>query len=105
MSRYESLRKYNTPGDFKFIVIEKILSSENDLKFKDRFFLNGYFFINRMSIMDIKAFGLDTSNVVIENVPLVISPPKNLDMKRITKKHYTAKVAKAETSLEAPPLD
>jgi len=96
MSRYESLRKYNTPGDFKFVVIEKVLSSENQLKPGDRFLLHGYFLINRMSIVDVKAFGLDTSNVVTENVPLVIAPPKTIDMRRITKKHYTFKATQAE---------
>jgi KUP system potassium uptake protein len=73
-SRYDSLARYNMPGDFRFVVLEKVLSHDNELSFKERFILNGYFFINRFAISDQQLFGLDTSDVAVEKVPLTIKP-------------------------------
>ena len=36
--------------------------------------MNGYFFINRVAISDQALFGLDTSDVAVEKVPLTIKP-------------------------------
>jgi KUP system potassium uptake protein len=73
-SRYDSLARYRMPGDFRFVVLEKVLSYDNQLSFQERFILNGYFFINRLAISDQQLFGLDTSDVALEKVPLTIKP-------------------------------
>ena len=71
------------PGDFRFIVLEKVLSYDNTLTFRERFVLNGYFFINRFAISDQELFGLDTSDVRVEKVPLTIKPAtRDFDMQR-----------------------
>lgn len=82
-SRYESLNKNNVIGDFKFVVIEKFLSYENDLPFFEKLILNMYFFLKRFSLSEAKAFGLDSSSVKIEKFPMVISQPKDLNLRRI----------------------
>ncbi len=82
-SRYESLNKNNVIGDFKFVVIEKFLSYENDLPFFEKLILNIYFFLKRFSLSEAKAFGLDSSSVKIEKFPMVISTPKPLNLRRI----------------------
>lgn len=82
-SRYASLSKNNVIGDFKFVVLEKFLSFENDLPFFDTIVLKIYFFIKRFSLSEAKAFGLDTSSVKVEKFPLVIQQPKKLHLKRI----------------------
>ena len=82
-SRYDSLARYKMPGDFRFVVLEKVLSHDNELSFKERFILNGYFFINRFAISDQQLFGLDTSDVALEKVPLTIKPaPASHDLVR-----------------------
>ena len=43
-SRYESLNKNNISGDFKFVVIEKYLSFDNDLPIFDKLVMKIYFF-------------------------------------------------------------
>ena len=73
-SRYDSLARYQMPGDFRFVVLEKVLSYDNQLSFKERFILNGYFFVNRFAISDQQLFGLDTSDVALEKVPLTVKP-------------------------------
>lgn len=82
-SRYESLNKNNVIGDFKFVVLEKFLSYDNELPLLEKFILNFYFFLKRFSLSEARAFGLDSSSVKIEKFPLVISPPKDFNLKRV----------------------
>ncbi len=83
VSRYASLSKQHLIGDFRFIVMEKFLSYENTLNLRTKFILNLYFFIKKMSLSEEKAFGLDTSNVTVEKVPLVVMPPGGYKFKRV----------------------
>ncbi|MCS7029090.1 MAG: KUP/HAK/KT family potassium transporter [Bacteroidia bacterium] len=72
MSRYHSLKDYVT-GDFKFVVLERYLPDEKELTSLERFVMRTYFFLSHyLSISEGKAFGLDTSVLVIEKVPLVL---------------------------------
>jgi KUP system potassium uptake protein len=82
-SRYESLNKNNVIGDFKFVVIEKFFSNENLLPLYNKIILKIYFILKYISLSEEKAFGLDTSNVVVEKFPLVIFPVKEISLKRI----------------------
>jgi len=82
-SRYDSLSKPNRIGDFRFVVLEKFLSYENDLPLKNRFIMEWYFNIKKFAISESRWFGLDTSSVKVEQVPLVISPAKLPELKRI----------------------
>jgi len=81
-SRYLSLNKNNIIGDFRFIVIEKFLSYENELPIIEKIILDIYSFLKHLSLSEEKAFGLDTSSVTVEMVPLIIAPPKELHLKR-----------------------
>ena len=82
-SRYATLQKHKLPGDFRFVVLDKVLSYDNQLTFMERFILRGYLWINSLAITDQQAFGLDTSDVVVEKVPLTIQPFRQLDLLRI----------------------
>ncbi len=82
-SRYESLNKNNVIGDFKFVVLEKFLSYENDLPLFEKIILNVYFLLKRVSLSEARAFGLDSSSVKIEKFPLIINPPKELNLVRV----------------------
>jgi len=82
-SRYESLNKNNVIGDFKFVVLEKFLSYENDLPLFEKIILNVYFLLKRVSLSEERAFGLDSSSVKIEKFPLIINPPKELNLVRV----------------------
>src|SRR5690606_4977113 len=44
-SRYESLSRQNMTCDFRFVVLERFLSFENDLPFFERIVMKAYFFI------------------------------------------------------------
>ncbi len=84
-SRYPSLRSNHLAGDFRFIVIDKTLTYDNELSFVDKIILRGYNFLKFISLSDEKAFGLDTSSVVTEKVPLIVTPVRKFNLKRIYK--------------------
>jgi len=39
--------------------------------------------LKHLGLSEEKAFGLDTSSVTVETVPLIITPPKELNLKRV----------------------
>ena len=82
-SRYLSLNKQQLIGDFRFVVLEKFLSFENDLPLKKRIIMEWYFNIKEFTSSESKWFGLDTSSVKVEKVPLVIMPAQLPQLKRV----------------------
>ncbi|WP_337043299.1 KUP/HAK/KT family potassium transporter [Emticicia sp. 17c] len=82
-SRYESLNKHNVIGDFRFVVLEKFLSYDNQLSFFENLIMKAYFFIKGFTPSEDKWFGLDSSSVKVEKVPLVIRQAENVNLKRI----------------------
>lgn len=82
-SRYESLNRHNVIGDFRFVVLEKFLSYDNQLSFFENLIMKAYFFIKGFTPSEDKWFGLDSSAVKVEKVPLVIRPTENINLKRI----------------------
>jgi KUP system potassium uptake protein len=85
ISRYESLEKTNTIGDFQFIVMEKYLSQDNDLPIFERLVMKVHFWLKVISLSEEKGFGLDLSNVTVEKFPLIVAPVTNVRLKRIEK--------------------
>jgi KUP system potassium uptake protein len=81
--RPDGSTKYNAEPDFKFVVIEKFLSVENEFTLRDGLLLNSYFFLKNMGLSDEKAFGLDKSDVAVEQTPLIYHPTQNIELTRI----------------------
>ena len=81
-SRYESFNKQNRIGDFRFVVLEKYLSIENDLSLFEQVIMKAHFFIKNFIPGEDKWFGLEVSAVKIEKVPLVIQPVESVHLKR-----------------------
>jgi KUP system potassium uptake protein len=73
-SRYESLERNNVVGDFQFIVMEKYLSSDNELPFLEKVIMKLHFWLKEISLSDRRGFGLDPSFVTVEKFPLIVSP-------------------------------
>jgi KUP system potassium uptake protein len=80
--RPDGSTKYNTEPDFKFVVIEKFLSVENEFTLREGLLLNTYFFLKHLGQSDEKAFGLDKSDVLIEQVPLIYQPVQKIELSR-----------------------
>jgi len=82
-SKYTSLNKHNIVGDFRFIVLEKVLSRSNKLTFIERVIMDYYFILKKFSLSEETGFGLDSSFVTLERVPLIVSVPDNSELKRL----------------------
>lgn len=82
-SRYASLNKLNVTGDFRFVVIKRHLSYENELSLYEELIMDTYGFLDKLALGEERAFGLDTSSVTVEKAPLVIAPVKEFKLKRI----------------------
>ncbi len=80
--RPDGSTKYNAEPDYKFVIIEKFISVENEFAFKDGWLLTSYFWLKKLSLSDEKAFGLDKSDVAVEEYPMVYSPVTNLELCR-----------------------
>jgi K+ transporter len=75
-SQYDSLKPYAIPADFLFVNLDRILVNDFQLSPVKRFTMGLHNFVRRFGITDVKAFGLDTSNVIEEKVPIVITDAK-----------------------------
>jgi KUP system potassium uptake protein len=87
-SRYTSLQKNKVAGDWKFIVMEKFLSHDNDLPLVERVVMKLYFLLKKFSLSEEKGFGLDSSYVKVEKYPLIVAPVSNLTLKRVERKGH-----------------
>jgi KUP system potassium uptake protein len=69
-------------GDFRFVIFRRYLSNDNDLRPSEKLIMDAYFLLNRLAVSNQEYFGLDTSNVLVENVPLIIAPPQSYTLER-----------------------
>jgi KUP system potassium uptake protein len=82
-SSYESLKRHDFPGDFKFILIDRIMIRDFKLSKWENFILALNNISKRLSISDISTFQLDSTNTIVEQVPILINQPEHLKIKRI----------------------
>ena len=71
-SSFDSLRKHDIPGDFKFILIERIMSRDANLSNRENLILAINGLVRKLSITDIRTLNLDSTNTIIEQVPIII---------------------------------
>jgi KUP system potassium uptake protein len=69
-SSYDSLKKYGFPGDFKFVLIERIILRDFKLTNTENFILTLRSLVRHLSIPDVRALQLDSANTIVEKVPI-----------------------------------
>jgi KUP system potassium uptake protein len=72
--------------DFRFIILERFLSYDNEFSAREGFILNAYFAILKTARSDSEAYGIDINQAVFEKVPLVVAPVSNINLKRTSYK-------------------
>jgi len=87
-SRYKSLSHYNIMSDFVFINLDRVMSPDYKLNPWETLTMGLHEITRRLSINDVKALGLDTSNVIEEKVPIAI---EQIVTQRIRRKVETSK--------------
>src|SRR5690606_2178082 len=70
-SNFDTLRRHKLDGDFRFIVLERVLSNSSEFSFPERIVLDIYSILKTFSLSEEKGFGLDSSFVTVERVPLM----------------------------------
>jgi KUP system potassium uptake protein len=88
ISRHPSLRKHMVVSDFRYIIIDRVPTYDFDFSPFDQFIMGLYNVVKRIGISDVKGFGLDTSNVMVEQVPLLTKNIPEFSMKRISPHKY-----------------
>jgi KUP system potassium uptake protein len=82
-SKYDSLNRRKIVGDFRFVVIEKVVSRSHQLSFYEGIIMDFYEYLKHLSISEERGFGLDLSFVTVEKVPLMLSDPETVTIHRI----------------------
>ncbi|MBY0244661.1 MAG: KUP/HAK/KT family potassium transporter, partial [Sphingobacteriaceae bacterium] len=82
-SQYPSLNKHKIAGDFRFVLLEKHLSKFTNLSLYDRIVMNYYFMLKKLSLSEERSFGLDSSYVAVEKVPLIFVTPDDIELNRL----------------------
>jgi KUP system potassium uptake protein len=83
-NRYQ--RKQNYMGDISFVVLKKYIANYSHLKFYDRFMISSFEIINKISLPEEKAFGIDDEpdSIIIEKVPVDLRKPiEDISPKRV----------------------
>ena len=75
-NRRHSIYGPSEVGSFKFFMIRKMISQEGDIAPVDNLLIHAKYFIRRVAGNPIQWFGLKTSNVVVEYVPLFLAQRK-----------------------------
>jgi KUP system potassium uptake protein len=83
-SSYDSLRKHDFTGDFKYIIIDRIMPRDYKLTSWENFILTLNNFARRLSISDIRALQLDSTNTIVEQVPITIDQDTDFRIQRIS---------------------
>ncbi len=81
-SHYHSLRQFNIMADFKFVIIDRIQNYDFDFSPFKQFIMDLYAILKKFGISEVRALGLDTSNVAIEQVPLIINNTLKNELQR-----------------------
>lgn len=70
-------------GDFKFVLLQEILSNESGISKWDNFITSSKLAIKKITVSPEKWFGIDTSIVRIEKVPIIIGHGEIVKLERI----------------------
>lgn len=82
-SNYDSLRKHDINADFRFALIHRVFTLTQITSFKEKISMYFYNIIKHIGISDLKAYNLETSNVVVESVPLIVDNSCKYKIKRV----------------------
>jgi KUP system potassium uptake protein len=83
LSHYPALRKHNYPADFKYVLINSSVSADNELRGFNKIAIDAYLFIKSLGLPTEVDFGLERTNVRVENVPINISRKSTINLERI----------------------
>jgi KUP system potassium uptake protein len=87
-SGFDSLKKHGFPGDFKFVLIERIMLRDFKLTKTENFILALRSVVRHISIPEERALQLDSSNTIVEQVPIILKQPVEKRISPMKEKGY-----------------
>jgi KUP system potassium uptake protein len=81
-SSYDSLKKHHLQGDFKFILIDRVMPRDNPLSSMDNLILELHNLSRKLSLSDVKALQLDSTITIEESVPISVVKPADTRIRR-----------------------
>ena len=82
VSNYPSLKKHGIMGDFRYIIIDRIQNYDFDFPWFDQFIMDVYTILKNIGITEVRAYGLDTSNIIVEKVALSLPRTGKVNLRR-----------------------
>jgi KUP system potassium uptake protein len=82
-SGFTSMKKRGLSGDFKFVLIDRIMLNDFKLSNIESFIISLYSLVKRLSIPAERAFNLDNTSIIVEKVPIMIDQPVGKRIERI----------------------
>ncbi|CAN5360900.1 KUP/HAK/KT family potassium transporter [soil metagenome] len=82
VSPYAPLHKHNMAADFKFVILHSWASSDSEISTFDSMIIQGYRAIKSISLSTEELYGLETANVEVEKVPIMVGPVAKVRIKR-----------------------
>ena len=71
-SSFDTLKKYGFPGDFRFVLIERIMLRDYKLSNTENFILTLHLLVRHLSLPEERTLHLDTTSTIVEKVPIII---------------------------------
>jgi KUP system potassium uptake protein len=78
-SHYPSLRRYNMPADFKFILLNSRVSADDTLPPFEQFIVRAYRFLKNVAVPPSEYFGLEGGSFQVETVPINVVKPQPIE--------------------------
>lgn len=82
-ARHYSTLPNRKVGDFRFILVDEVLSNENQLPAWENFVMRTKLFIKKYTVEPAKWFGIEASAVEVENVPLFLNVAPTEKLSRV----------------------
>jgi KUP system potassium uptake protein len=82
LSHYPSLRKHGFLADFKFILLNSRISTDDEITPFDQFVVRFYRILKKLSLPTTEDFGLEIANIEVETIPISVAKPTVIELNR-----------------------
>ena len=85
-SSFDSLKKHGLPGDFKFVLLDRVLLRDFKLTKTENVILVIRGIVQKISIPEVRALQLDSTCTIVEQIPIIVSQPVATRIKQVFRK-------------------
>ncbi len=87
-SGFDSLKKHGLPGDFKFVLLDRVLLRDYELTKTENFILAIRSIVQKISIPEVRALQLDSTCTIVEQIPIIVNQPVQTRIKPILRNKF-----------------